>query len=314
MARSRCIDRDVFHKVEEERHELSTRDEEMAKKRGPCLLCGKEGSLLSEDHIQPQCAFNEKHRRHVRMESVQSMAIKQNSTLTGPKFRNIYQEIQPDRLITGGIYRYTQCEDCNGFLGRTYDAHFGEWCRDAVEILKPGQIIVAQASYSQRCRYPLSVLKRVVAMFFSINGDKFAACHPELSRFVMDSMSQTLPERYGVYAAYNINDIVSHIPLQARANVRSGTTTWVSQIAHPPFVYVLTIDSESPDSRLADLRSFAGSAYGQDADIEIVLHLLPTNSCLAGDFRATGKLLPDDIMVGTSDLPPSYFHLVDAVI
>jgi hypothetical protein len=286
----------------------------MSKKRGTCLLCGKEAAFLSEDRIQPQCAFNEKHRRHVRLESVQSMAIKKNAALTGPKFRNIYQEIQPDRPIAGGIYRYTQCENCNGFLGRMYDAHFGEWCHDALEILRPGQIIVAQASYSQRCRYPLSVLKRIVAMFFSINGDRFAACHPELARFVMDPVAQTLPERYGVYAAYNVNDIVSHVPLQARANVRLGTTTWVSQIAHPPFVYVLTIDSDCPDARLTDLRSFAGFGYGQETDAQVVLHLLPTNSCFAGDFRAAGKLLPDDIMVCSTALAPSYFRLVDAVI
>jgi hypothetical protein len=39
-------------------------------KHGICWLCGQETYQLTADHIQPQCAFNEKNRKHVRLASV----------------------------------------------------------------------------------------------------------------------------------------------------------------------------------------------------------------------------------------------------
>ena len=283
-------------------------------KRGTCHLCGNNTDRLSKDHIQPQCALNEKHRTHVRLESLLSMAIRKNEAVTGPAVRNIYYEIQPDRPIAGGIYRYTQCEDCNGLLGSFYDKRFGEWCHDALALLKPGEVILVQREYAQKCRYPLSTLKRVVAMFFSINGEKFASCHPELSSFVRDAQSKNLRERYRFYAAYNVNDLVSHIPLQCRMDVRTGQKSWISQIAHPPFVYAMTIDSACPDSRLTDITDFALFGYDEGANIDIQFRVVPTNSCFAGDYRAAGKLLTDDIAVFTTGVMSSYFRIVDVVI
>ena len=283
-------------------------------KSGTCHLCGKQTDRLSRDHIQPQCAFNEKHRTYVRMESIQSMAIRKNEAVTGPTVRNIYIEIQPDRPIAGGIYRYTQCTDCNGLLGSLYDQRFGVWSHDALGLLKPGEVIVVQREYFQKCQYPLSILKRIVAMFFSINGERFASCQPELSAFVRDSQSQQLPLQFSFFAAYNVNDLVSHIPLQTRTDVRVGKNWLISQIAHPPFVYAMTINSACPDPRLTDITGFAKYGYDEEGSLELVLRVVPTNSCLAGDYRAAGKLLEDDMLVLISEVMPSYFRIVDAVI
>ena len=283
-------------------------------KPGTCHLCAKETDSLSKDHIQPQCAFNEKHRTYVRMESVQSMAIRKNKAVAGPAVRNIYFEIQPDRPIAGGIYRYTQCRDCNGILGTFYDKRLGDWSHDALALLKPGRVILLQGEYTQECRYPLSILKRVIAMFFSINGEKFSSCHRQLSMFVREPQCRHLPHRYRFYAGYNINDLVSHIPLQCRLHMGSGEKSWISQIAHPPFVYAMTIDSGSPDDRLTDITGFARFGYNDEANIDVVLRVLPTNSCFAGDYRARGKLVPDDIVVFATEVMPSYFKVVDARI
>jgi hypothetical protein len=283
-------------------------------KTGTCRLCGRETDQLSKDHIQPQCAFNEKDRTYVRMESVQSLAIRENKAVTGPAVRNIYYEIQPDRPIAGGIYRFTQCVACNGYLGEHYDARFGQWCHDAVQLLKPGEIVVVQREYTQRCHFPLSILKRIIAMFFSINGERFATCHPELSSFVREHNRTGLPGRYRFFAAYNVNDLVSHIPLQFRGDVVACRESWLSQIAHPPFVYVMAIDSPSPDGRLADITSFADYDYNDEVGLDVQMRVVPTNSCLAGDFRAAGKLLEDNMIVGSSEVMPSYFRITHPVI
>jgi hypothetical protein len=283
-------------------------------KRGICRLCGQQAERLTADHVQPQCAFNEAHRQHIRLQSILDEAIRPNQVVTGPTIRNIYREIQPDRPISGGIYRFRQCKDRNNRLGRLYDARFGHWCHDAVEQLKPGEAIVIQPEYSQRCRYPLSILKRVVAMFFSINGDKFAGCHPKLSAFVRDPSQSDLPDQYQFFAAYNVNDLVSHIPLQFRSDVVACREWFVSQIAHPPFVYVMTINSGCPDLRLTDITRFSGFGYDDEANIDVQLRVLPTNSCFAGDFRASGNLVHDNMIVGSTEIEPSFFHLVDAVV
>jgi len=269
---------------------------------------------LSQDHIQPQCAFNEKHRRYIRMENVQTTKFRQNQILQRPKLRNIYDEIQPDRPISGGIYRYTQCTFRNGYLGEFYDARFGRWCHMAVSSMKAGQILIAKREYIQKCQFPLSILKRIVAMFFSINGDEFAKSNPELSAFVRNSNSTKLPKNFRFFAAYNMNDIVSHIPTQSRLNIKTSYCCTLSQIAHPPFVYVMTLDSESPDTRLTEISNFAGYAYEDQADLDVALRVVSTNNCFAGDFRSGGKVIEDDIAVLVSDVKPSYFRIIDVVL
>lgn len=283
-------------------------------KRGICALCGKDTNQLSKDHIQPQCGFNERDRTYVRMESIQSMSIRKNNAATGPRVRNIYYEIQPDRPIGGGIYRYTQCKNCNSQLGSAYDQRLGDFCHDALDVLKPGQILVVQKEYRQTCRFPLSILKRVIAMFFSINGDKFVGCHQQLSQFVRDPSAAQLSSRYQFYAAYNVNDLVSHIPLQCRLNVKTGQKTWITQIAHPPFVYVMTIDSETFDQPLTNITAFAEFPYQSESATEMTFRIASTNSCFAGDFRSVGKLLTDDVAVCTTDVMPSYFKIVDTIL
>lgn len=286
----------------------------MSKKRGTCRLCGNTNVKLTADHIQPQCAFNEKNRKHVRLETIQTRAIQKNVPLTSRRSSSIYFDIQPDRPIAGGIYGNTQCASCNGLLGSKYDSRFGQCSHGAVSALKLGEIVVVQQEYRQLCRYPLSFLKRIVAMFFSINGEKFTALHGELAEFVLDVDSNRLPDRYGFYVGYNINDVVSHIPLQVRSNVLTCDTCVVSQISHPPFVYVMTIDSRCPDVRLTNLSPFANFRYDDEANSETVFRLLPTNSCFAGDYRESGKLVQDGVMVFVSEIQPSYFRLIDAII
>jgi hypothetical protein len=281
-------------------------------KRGRCWLCGKETDRLTADHTQPQCAFNEKKRRYLRLNSV----VNRRRPLgkIGHAIRNIYMEIQPDRPIAGGIYYNRQCLVCNSLLGRCYDARFGQWCRDAHANLKRGAVHVVQQEYTQRCKYPLSILKRIVAMFFSINGERFAEAQPELSRFARFPLSHEFPEKIGLFAAYNTNDLVSHIPCQVRFNPRTCAQVFLSQIAHPPFVFLLTLDGPCPDPRLTDLRRFAEYNFEDEADVEVTFRVLPTNSCFAGDYRATGKLVPDDTLVMTPEVEPSFFRLIDEVV
>ena len=61
----------------------------------------------------------------------------------------------------------------------------------------------------------------------------------------------------------------------------------------------MTLDGPCPDPRLTNLRRFAHHGYDDEADVEMTFRTLPTNSCSAGDYRPSGKLLPDNTLVLT---------------
>jgi hypothetical protein len=73
---------------------------------------------------------------------------RQNEVVTGPAVRGQHYENQLDRSIAGGIYRFTQCESCNGLLGERHDARFGRCCHDPVQQPKPGEVILVQCDYT----------------------------------------------------------------------------------------------------------------------------------------------------------------------
>lgn len=281
-------------------------------KRGPCHLCGEVGKR-TEDHIQPQCAFNEQSREYIRLDSKLNQSMQQRAAPHGKPWRTYYYEIQPDKPIGGGIYRYTQCGECNGLLGRNYDQRFGVFCRDAVANMKLGKIVVVKRSYPQTCRYPLSVLKRIIAMFMSINGEKFHEAQPELAHFVRNPEVRGLSPKYRVFVGYNANDLVSHIPFQFRTNIRFDITHSISQISHPPLVYLLSLESPVLDDGATEITHFADYAYDDEANLELRFKILPTNNFFAGDFRREGKLVPDEVAI-LPGAEPSFFRLVDPVI
>jgi hypothetical protein len=283
-------------------------------KPGSCHLCGADGVQLTKDHIQPQCGFNEKNRKYVRLEWELDITRQQKSAPHGKKFRSIYYEIQPDNPIAGGIYRYTQCSPCNKLLGECYDPHFGRFCHDAVANMKLGSIVVVQTQYRQTIKYPLAILKRIIAMFFSINGEKFVHANPELSRFVLEPENRELPSMYRVFVGYNSNDMVSHIPFQIRTTWPMTRKYGMTQIAHPPFVYLLTFDTARPDNRLVEFTGFTQYTYDDEANVVCDFRPMPTNNCFAGDFRRKGKIIPDEQAVFSSGLPATYYKLVDLVV
>ncbi len=281
-------------------------------KLGTCRLCGKRSVKLTDDHTQPQYAFNEKSRGHYRRGNLYTQNV--NPTIfirSNPAGASGYDI--PSQPIFGGIRVPTQCMECNGLLGLHYDVPFGQWCHGAKATLKPGRVLIVHERYTQICENPLAVLKRVIAMFFSINGDFFSERNQELARFVREPECQHLPEPFGIFAAYSVSDLVSYIPLQCRLNVANGYGLWITQISYPPYTFALTLDGTSPDPRFCALRSFAQHPIGPGASTEVVLSLVPTNPVFAGDYRGSGRLVPDNTVVLTTELPPRYYRLVDPV-
>ena len=68
------------------------------------------------------------------------------------------------------------------------------------------------------------------------------------------------------------------------------------------------------DGKNKNDRNNYSNEYDDEGDVDLVFRILPTNSCFAGDFRPSGKLLPSDILVMTPQLEPSFYRLVDVVV
>ena len=66
---------------------------------------------------------------------------------------------------------YTLCEQCNNTTGRWYGARFVDWCYQGMRILQMtnGNPSLLYLNYL----FPLPIIKQVVVMLFSINGDQF---------------------------------------------------------------------------------------------------------------------------------------------
>jgi hypothetical protein len=246
----------------------------MARKRpdGVCHICGEYGPL-SFEHIPPAAAFN-------------------NRRVVAVKFEDAIR-IGPDELVKGpvqqrGMGAYTLCERCNNNTGRWYGERFVAWCYQGMDILlrsggKPSLIYIHSL-------FPLAVIKQIATMFFSVNGDKFRNANEELVRFVLNKEAKYLSSRYRLFVYYNTTGIFRTVGASGLIDIYDGVKSIMSEITYPPFGYVMTLDSEPPDGRLAEISHFARYDYNEVVSIPVQLPILPTYLAFPGDYRDKAEI------------------------
>lgn len=187
-----------------------------------------------------------------------------------------------------GAGDYTLCVRCNNNTGSWYGKHFVEWCYQGMEHLRltGGKPTLIHLQYV----YPLSIIKQIAAMFFSVNGEGFQAKNPELVRFVLNREERNLPTDIRLFVYYNFGSKLRSSGIMGVVGIgpnakHPGRTTILSEIAYPPFGYVMTIDSEPPDERLVEISHFSGYKYNEFAVTEVRLPVLPTHTLFPGDYR-----------------------------
>lgn len=245
------------------------------KQHGICHLCGMVGPL-SFEHVPPESAFNDRKVVYNRME----------------------QWFQPGRwsgrgrISQRGAGAYTLCEPCNNNTGAWYGKEYALWAQRVFELLDQlprhfgeGEITVTQ-------RYPLRFLKQAVTMFFSANSPEFAPRHPELVRFVLDRNQTVLPPQYDVYLTLVRGNHARSVGLAVRHSDRSGMEI-LTEVAHPPFALVLTIDSLRHDD-VGRISHFGESGYDTLRDVRIRVSTGEIYSPYPGDYR------PKDAFSATS--------------
>ncbi len=244
-----------------------------SKHTGQCHICGVYGEL-SYEHVPPQSAFNDRRIWVARGEQ-------------------LFEGGEPEKLkreqLQSGAGGYTLCVKCNNDTGR-YGRAYADWACQAMEILERARGAPTLA-YPFRI-YPLRIIKQIVAMFFSANAPDFRKEVPYLGRFVLDKHAKGLPPDIRVHAGYPAGTT-------SRTVSKSGLITGsgaslrahaISEVAFSPFVFVLTLASECPEPRLADISYFALAGYDQQQYVYISLPVLPIATAYPTDYRTRSEV------------------------
>src|ERR671939_205972 len=233
---------------------------------GTCRICGNNGEL-SFEHVPPRAAFNDR--------PVRSTSFDEGIRL-GP------DDYATGRIQQRGMGGFTLCRRCNSDTGRWYAAHFVDWCRQGMHILKcsRGKPSLIYVQYV----YPLRILKQIVVMFFSINQPSFQTRNAELVRFVLNKEAKYLSPTYRFFVYFNTTGKMRSSNIMALLNVETGVSSIMSEISCPPYGYVMTLDSAPPDERLVEITHFSRHGYYELADINLKLPVLPTHTLVPGDY------------------------------
>lgn len=244
--------------------------------QGYCHICGEYGELTFE-HVPPRSAYN--NRSLLAYDFDQSVNLGPDDNVKG-------------KITQKGMGDYTLCGRCNNNTGQWYGSKFKLFCEQGMEILlraKGDPVLIYKT-----VNYPLEVLKQIVAMFFSVNGDGLAASNPDLARFVLNKKLRYIPPKFRFFLYYNLGKKYRYIKLMSKHDASGkNDIIWMSEISFPPYGYMMTIDSKKPDPRLVEITHFSKYDYGEFAVLRQKLPVLPTNYFIPGDYRTEDEMRED---------------------
>jgi hypothetical protein len=241
----------------------------MAKKQrfGICRVCRTPNVKLTFEHVPPRSSFND-----IPAETFGLMDYlkTEDHDLTG------------GRIAQRGSGEWSLCKQCNEKTGTWYVRELGRATRAAARVLNqlpldeldgnPEQEVVRVkfTGVGRRPR-PLLLVKQMITMLLAISPAELSLANPELGDFVLDRECSGLSDRYQLYLALFAGPLARTVGGSSRINVFTGQVDVFSEIAYPPFAYVLTIDSPPGALRVGNVSPFAALKPQQEADIEIDL-------------------------------------------
>jgi hypothetical protein len=242
-----------------------------------CSICGVVAPL-SYEHVPPRSAFNSSR-----------VLVADSSKLFGAT--SYQQYLSPrGKFDQKGAGAYTICERCNNNTGHLYVPSYADWAEQGMRYL---QLLPKGSSLSLPFRIrPLAVLKQIVCMFASACGHTLLDSERDLRKFVLDTHSNYLPGRFCVYCSLmSINSRASRQSgISGVVDMTSGKNYTFSEIAFPPFIYLLTIQSQPLDPNLQDITFFSDSLPGQYRQIHLNLETREIASPFPGDYRSDREI------------------------
>jgi hypothetical protein len=246
--------------------------------KGICRICG-EHKKLSFEHVPPRVAFN-RHTKYVSIEFEDYI-----------KSRNLLKDIPKGKMKQGGIGYNSFCEKCNNFLGSNYVNAYKIWVNAGLQLLVDSEF--AACHFELINIQPLPVLKQIISMFLAINDPEFIESFPELSEFVQNKNQTELPDKFQIYTYLTRAERFRYMNYCAKNNLENGKTIQCSEIAFPPFGYVITFNSKLDISYLNNITAFKNYNFDNLQTFKMTLAQLPTYTIYPLDYRGKEKLNND---------------------
>ena len=246
---------------------------------GICRICG-EDTLLSFEHVPPKVAFN-KNTRFVSVDFEEYIKV-ENALKNPPK----------GKTKQGGIGYNSFCIKCNNFLGSKYVPAYKNWAIGGLQLLNKKEEYGLHG-YSIKEIEPLKVIKQIISMFLAINPEWFLKSFPELAAFLNSPEKKELPERYRVFTYLTRAERFRYMHYSAIGDFKTGITTVCSEIAFPPYGYVLTFDFQGQINFLNEITGFKKFDYNQKISLNMVTYQLPTYMPFSLDYRSENQIEND---------------------
>ncbi|WP_336065194.1 hypothetical protein [Mesoflavibacter sp. CH_XMU1404-2] len=243
--------------------------------KGICHLCGKNTNL-SFEHVPPKVAFN-KNTKYVSVEFEDYI-----------KSRNLLKDIPKGKTKQGGIGYNSFCENCNNFLGANYVNPYMKWVNAGIKLLADTEFAACYFKINEI--QPLPILKQIVSMFLAINDNLFLDSFPELSEFVLNKKQNKLPEKFQIYTYLTRAERLRYMHYNVYGNLKTNNIIQCSELAYPPFGYILTFDSHLNRSYLRNITSFKDYNLNDFQSFKMTLAQLPTYTIFPLDYRGKEKL------------------------
>ena len=236
---------------------------------GKCRICGIVGPL-SWEHVPPEAAYN-KHR---------TVRAARDQMLKSELWDGARGHVQ--QRGSGG---YTLCERCNNNTGTWYGGEYAARAQQGLERLLRIPAHETDPFYVPFRGRPLRFLKQVLAMFSSVNGEKFASFHPELVKFVLDCSATGGAPKYKVDLVLVRGGFARSAGVFDAVDTAPGAIEVASEVAHYPFALRLLF-SDGRSVRRGPMEHFA--QFGPDEVREVWLYTVAghVTTRYRGDYRS----------------------------
>ena len=246
---------------------------------GICLLCGLE-EQLSFEHTPPRAAFNS----GPVLEMCTDYLLHNTDPLA-------YLDLPKGKLNQKGSGGYTLCASCNNWTGSKYASHYQDFCQQLMPIAKVTKEGHGVAFEIEFC--PLNVLKHIALMYLTSNSETFQKQNNDLVQFVNEPRSVTIPRRFKFWLALTSME-------NAKFSRSSGVSGSVdlennigflhSEIAYPPLINVLSINSPRPEQRLTKINWFRHYELETKVRLQLSLFALAIASPFPTDYRSEAQV------------------------
>lgn len=242
---------------------------------GPCHICGIVGPR-SFEHVPPAAAFNDRPIVRLGGRGIIGRHPDELRSMKGP-------------ISQRGAGGYTLCNRCNSDTGHRYGPAFVDWAYQGARLLQHAK--AAPSLYHTFHLFPLRVIKQIFCMFFSSNPPGFAKANQELVRFVLNRDFRYPDPRLRVFVFFNGGDLSRSSSVTGRANFETGAAFAFSEIAYPPFGYVLSVDGTRPHESLVEISHFAHHQYNDWTDVSLRLPVHELFTVYPGDYRRREEVI-----------------------